>query len=333
MRTVRYPQLPVFVGVSSLCLVVALIVYLAGGTTTPYPHLMYFPIMLAALMGEWPVTIGITILSALLMSVWVMPLNVEAGTLQTSFGWIFRAGMYLSVGVFLKTRLVHLQRHQDRLLNKTRQLTAFSQTTLNAILHLAETKDPESTGRHLDCLRSYAEVLMDELDITPEEQRYILNAIALHDIGKVAIPDSILLKEGRLTAEEYERMKSHVIIGSDILKEIEESVNPDEIEMKRLMQTAWELTRYHHERPDGNGYPEGHSLDSIPFAARLTALCDVYDALAHKRPYKEAFPHAECVRIITEERGKQFDPGIVDAFLCVEQSFERIAAMQKEAGR
>ncbi len=308
----------------TLCITIYGIVYYTGGTKASYPHFYYFPIMLAALTGSWLEILLVAGLSSLLMSAWMMPLNVAESIPQTGIGWIFRAVMFFSVAVFLKIAINAKQSHQNRIIESTRQMDLFSQSTLNAILQLAETKDPDSTGSHLERISGFAKVLLEELDMPIEEKEDIVRAISLHDIGKVAIPDSILLKPGRLTEEEFSVMKQHSVIGGDILREIEDSIQAEDSSLRRLLRTATDIVYYHHERADGKGYPKGLTLEQIPMSARVAALCDVYDALSSVRPYKDAFPHEKCMEIIMAERGKHFDPSVVDAFLRVENQFKEI---------
>lgn len=131
----------------------------------------------------------------------------------------------------------------------------------------------------------------------------------LHDIGKVGIPDQILLAPRSLTAEEFALMKTHTDLGYQILVG------------KQSLEMAAEIARYHHERYDGTGYPLGLAGGAIPIAARITAVADVYDALTSDRPYKPAWSHGDAVELIREERGRQFDPNVVDAFETVAEEF------------
>ncbi len=307
-----------------LTAVIYAIVYYSGGTSSPYPHFCYFPIMLIAFMGTWLETLIIAALASFAMSSWMMPLSVAQGTVQSGMGWVFRAVMFFAVAVFIKVATEARQKNQDQILETTRQMNQFSYSTLNALMHLAETRDPESTGRHLDKITAYARVILEELDIPETDKVDIVRVISLHDIGKVAIPDSILLKPGKLTDEEFAIMKRHAIIGGDILHEIQQSLPIEETGLRRLIQTTVDIVYCHHERPDGLGYPEGKMLEEIPVSARITALCDVYDALSSERPYKEAYPHDRCRDIIVSESGKQFDPEVVEAFLRAEDKFEAI---------
>ncbi len=138
----------------------------------------------------------------------------------------------------------------------------------------------------------------------------------LHDIGKVGIPDRVLLKPSRLTREEFEVMKQHTVIGSQTL-EAATHAHPG----AKYLGMAQDIARSHHERFEGGGYPDGLAGEEIPLCARIVALADVYDALTTKRVYKQAFRHEEACRTILEGRGNQFDPDIVDAFLASESRF------------
>jgi putative two-component system response regulator len=143
----------------------------------------------------------------------------------------------------------------------------------------------------------------------------------LHDIGKIGIPDRILLKPGRLTPEEFEIMKTHAAIGKDSIQAAEQLVGmPDS-----FLRFAKEIAGSHHEKWDGSGYPEGLAGEAIPLSARLMALADVYDALISKRVYKEAFSHEVARNLIVQGRGTHFDPAVIDAFIALEQDFIDIA--------
>lgn len=142
----------------------------------------------------------------------------------------------------------------------------------------------------------------------------------LHDIGKVGVPDKVLLKPGKLTAEEFEVMKQHAMIGGDTLAAAAE-VNPG----AAYLQMARDIAYHHHEKFDGSGYPFGLSGEQIPLCGRITALADVYDALTSKRVYKERFSAEKAKAIVLEGSGKHFDPRIVEAFLAQEQAFLEVS--------
>ena len=145
----------------------------------------------------------------------------------------------------------------------------------------------------------------------------LANASVLHDIGKVGIPDAILLKPGKLSPEEFTVMKQHVLIGWSMLEKLSQRF-PD----NRYLQVGKEIVLNHHERWDGKGYPNGLKGTDIPLPGQLIAVCDVYDALRSKRPYKPALDHASAVELILAQRGTQFNPDVVDAFLAVEHRFD-----------
>lgn len=140
----------------------------------------------------------------------------------------------------------------------------------------------------------------------------------MHDIGKVATPDHILLKPGKLTDEEFEIIKEHSAVGGQILQQLYKSNG------SLYLKLAYEITMYHHEKYDGSGYPEGLAGEDIPIAARIMALADVYDAMTSKRCYKDAYSHEKVKKIICEERGKHFDPVLVDSFLRLEEQWVEV---------
>jgi len=197
-----------------------------------------------------------------------------------------------------------------------------------ALSKLAESRDPE-TGEHLERLQEYCRALCESLVDAGEctellTSDYIGNLVAaspLHDIGKVGIPDAILLKPGKLTDEEFEIMKQHSQIGADTLSAASQHYgnNP-------MLEMGIEIAQFHHEKWNGSGYPTGVSGENIPLSARILALGDVYDALTSKRVYKDAFSHEVSTSIIVEGRGTHFDPKVVDAFLRVEEKFKAIRA-------
>lgn len=200
--------------------------------------------------------------------------------------------------------------------------------SIRALAHLAETRDSE-TGNHIVRTQSYVRLLATRLashprfdgTITAQFVETVARSAPLHDIGKVGIPDSILLKPGKLTAEEWEIMKTHTLLGSDAITLAEKDINSS----VDFLIHAKEIVRWHHERWDGKGYPDGLSGERIPVSARLMALADVFDALISKRVYKEAYPFSEVRKIIACERGRQFDPEITDVFLAHCAEFEAIA--------
>ena len=213
---------------------------------------------------------------------------------------------------------------------RTAEVVLTQDVTIRALASLAETRDNE-TGNHIRRTQYYVQCLAEALRDHPRfadhlDDRTIdllFKSAPLHDIGKVGIPDAILLKPGRLTDEEFTIMKRHALIGREALLAALDGQAEDRVEFLRY---AMEIAAGHHEKWDGSGYPAGLAGDDIPLSARLMAVADVYDALISRRVYKPAFPHEKAVSIIIEGRGGHFDPDIVDAFLRVAEEFRAIAA-------
>ncbi|MDP1560920.1 MAG: response regulator [Pirellulaceae bacterium] len=201
-----------------------------------------------------------------------------------------------------------------------------SDMTIFALAKLAESRDSD-TGTHLERVRSYCRLLAQELQFHPafrdvindDYVHLIYETSPLHDIGKVAIPDSILLKPGKLTADEFEVMKTHTVHGAQTL-----AAAMNEFPNAEFLRMAHDIALCHHERYDGRGYPGRLAGEAIPLCGRIVALADVYDALTSKRVYKSAMSHEEARTIIVSERGEHFDPNVVDAFLQRENEFLRI---------
>jgi len=200
--------------------------------------------------------------------------------------------------------------------------------SIHALAHLAETRDPE-TGNHLRRTQGYVHALAFHLQdhprfaafLTPANIELLTKSAPLHDIGKVGIPDHILLKPGKLTPEEWEIMKTHAPIGSDAIEQAERDITrPVE-----FLALAKQIARWHHERWDGGGYPDGLAGEAIPISARLMALADVFDALINRRVYKDPISCADSHDIIVSESGRQFDPDVVTAFCALFNEFQTIA--------
>ena len=211
------------------------------------------------------------------------------------------------------------------------QFEKVQNVTVRALASLAEAKDNE-TGNHILRTQNYVNVLALALAarpqyaarLTPENIALFTQAAPLHDIGKVGIPDAILNKPGKHTPDEWEIMKTHAQLGADaIWRAIRDE---EDLESVKFLHIAMEIAGNHHEKWDGSGYPNGLSGEQIPLSARLMALADVFDALISKRVYKSAFPIETARAIIVENRGKHFDPQVVDAFEQCIDAFQAIAA-------
>ena len=211
---------------------------------------------------------------------------------------------------------------------RTEEVHELQEATILMMASLAETRDNE-TGNHILRTQYYVKALAEKLKdhprfarfLTQETIKLLFKSAPLHDIGKVGIPDRILLKPGRFEPDEFEIMKTHTTLGRDAIMQAERRLGHS----VPFLDFAKEIAYSHQEKWDGSGYPEGLSGDAIPISARLMAVADVYDALISRRVYKPAMPHAKAVDIISEGRGKHFDPDIVDAFLAIQDECQMIA--------
>ncbi len=193
--------------------------------------------------------------------------------------------------------------------NLIEKLQIIEQTQVEVIIRLgkaAEFRDDE-TGRHIERIAAYVNLITEKLDMNHEQRIMMQYAAPMHDVGKIGIPDGVLMKAGKLTADEFKIIKLHTVIGSRILSG---TTLP-------LLELAKEIAISHHERWDGDGYPLGLKGRDIPISGRIVAITDVFDALTSKRVYKEAWPIDQALEYVMEMRGKQFDPAIVDAFFAI----------------
>ena len=228
---------------------------------------------------------------------------------------------------------IELKRHRDDLEamveERTREIALVQEVTIEAMATVAETRDPE-TGGHIKRTQTYVRLLAqhvkdnpkfaDELDDATIALLY--QSAPLHDIGKVGIPDNVLLKPGKLTDEEFDEMKKHTVYGRDVLAKAASRLGENS-----FLHFARDIAYTHHEKWNGRGYPQNLSGEDIPLPGRLMAIADVYDALVSKRVYKPPFPHSKAVGIIAEERGEHFDPDLVDAFMEIQDDF-RLTALK-----
>ncbi|MDM8551901.1 HD domain-containing protein [Desulfobacterales bacterium HSG2] len=176
--------------------------------------------------------------------------------------------------------------------------------TIQRLVMAAEYKD-EDTGAHIVRMSQYSALIAEKLGLPSAEVKNILYAAPMHDVGKIGIPDSILMKPGKLTIEEFNIMKNHTTIGAKILADSK----------AKILQTAQKIAISHHEKWNGRGYPQGLSGDKIPIVGRIAAVADVFDGLTSKRPYKDPYPTEVAVDIIRKERGEHFDPDVADVFI------------------
>ena len=214
---------------------------------------------------------------------------------------------------------------EHRVQERTEEVNRNKDVAIFCMATLAETRDNE-TGKHILRTQNYIRILAEHLKNHPRFSDYLQSngtiemlckTSPLHDIGKVGVPDRILLKPGKLDADEWEMMKRHAEFGADALLRAEQELGSTD-----FLQMAREIAYTHHERWDGTGYPTGLKAEEIPISGRLMAIADVYDALISKRIYKEAYSHEKAVEIVRQSAGTHLDPDIVEAFLQLEGLFE-----------
>ncbi|NVO07538.1 MAG: two-component system response regulator [Rhodoferax sp.] len=217
---------------------------------------------------------------------------------------------------------------EQEVARRTEDVRVVEEATILAMTSLAETRDNE-TGNHILRTQRYVKAVAQQLQshprfcdyLQPETIELLFKSAPLHDIGKVGIPDRILLKPGPLDADEFTVMKTHTSLGFEAISRAMARVG----RVIPFLQIAAEIALSHQEKWDGSGYPQGLVGDAIPVSARLMAVADVYDALISKRVYKKAMSHAQAAQIIQEGRGRHFDPDVVDAFLAVQATCLEIA--------
>lgn len=305
------------------------------------------------LMGEFlsrPASApGIEIIAAVLCGIFYLFITAKAGALRTlllasagsaSLFWAaFRLfdskGIYISpilpilvlIANFALLNLIKYWREERTARQQIRDLALAQTAIIESMASLTETRDPE-TGGHIKRTQEYVRLLAAALqphpaygpDLTDQKVELLYKSAPLHDIGKVGIPDSILLKPGRLSSEEFEEIKKHTTIGRDVIAAIHHRLGN-----RSFLRIAQEITYTHHEKWDGSGYPRGLKGEEIPLSGRLMAIADMYDALTSKRVYKDALSHEEAVRVMIKEAPASFDPQIFQTFLEICEEFRKVA--------
>ena len=320
-----------------------------------FPGVKIHAVMLASLIGgkalripaqePWWVTLASFIAAAWMLCLFLAshrPLFLVLGSaalaavlLLASYACFARAQLFVSpaapllvtASLFALLPLLLYGMEKRRAYLWLQRLAKAQQLTLESMATVAETRDPE-TGAHIKRTQHYVRALAEYLrqqgvatDILTDEYIDLLfHSAPLHDIGKVGVPDAILTKPGKLTAEEYEAIKHHTLYGEQMLANTIRKIEGD-----NFLDLAKAIAASHHEKWDGSGYPRGLAGEDIPFSGRLMAVADVYDALINARCYKPAFSHEKAREIMIAGRGTHFDPQVLDAFLALEDTFQGIA--------
>lgn len=324
-REIRHNNQYILIIAYFLSAAITVIVYLTGGTTRVYSNLMYLPIALASSTNGKKSGIIHAAACGVLLGPF-MPLDVGAGIAQDPVNWCLRLLMYIMIAYVIGHFSEYYKREFEKVKKRDNEIIESQMATIFALVKLSESRDKD-TGDHILRVAKLCALLADKLRRREKYKDYIngdyvesiFKATPLHDIGKVGISDSILRKPGELTAEEYEIMKTHTTIGESILNEINTRYSE-----YRFLKLGKCITRHHHEKWDGTGYPDGLKGENIPLSARIMAIADTYDALRSDRVYKEAYSHEKSLKIIKQGAGSHFDPEIVDVFMEYEREIKAL---------
>lgn len=238
-----------------------------------------------------------------------------------------RVSTHLSFGLAKAELAMQNEILEIKVQERTKELNLTQETTIEAMACLAEYRDPE-TGGHIKRTKNYVKLIAQRLKAHPKYKNFVTDqyidllfkSAPLHDIGKIGIRDDVLLKPGKLTPDEFDEMKKHTVIGHNAIHMASEKLGEHS-----FLKYAMEISRYHQEKWNGTGYPDGLAGENIPLSGRIMAIADVYDALISKRTYKPPFTHEKAVEIIREGRGEHFDPDLVDIFMEINEEFRKIA--------
>jgi HD domain len=278
-----------------------ILAYLSGGTASPIVHVMYVPILLAAIFFRTPGGLASAIAAGLILGPW-MPLDADVGTAQEPTNWVLRLAIFSMVGGLfgLLEHVLH-RRLQDveHLVDKLQTVHA---RTLSTFAVTVELRDKPTHG-HCNRVGHNARATGQSLGLDDGEVRALYWAGLLHDLGKIAVPERILLKPASLTEQEFTIVKRHSAVGAELL----EAVSPD-------FRPIAAGVRAHHERWDGGGYPQRLARKDIPLLGRILAVVDVFEALTCPRPYRRPIPGPEAIAYLRDQAGSQFDPAIVPVF-------------------
>lgn len=269
------------------------------------------------------------------------PLATQKDSIHTLFETLFMIGVGVVISsIRFNHRMVERQKEvlEKMVANRTEEIRLTQQASIEALATLSEYHDND-TGDHIHRIRSFVRILAqwlkdhsiygDYLNQRPDYVEDLSLAAILHDIGKNAIPANILAKPGKLTASEYDLMKTHTSVAGEIFQKANQ-IFVDRFEKDSYLALARDIAHYHHEHWDGKGYPQGLCGEDIPLSARIVALADVYDALTSKRPYKEPWSHEDAAKEIIKGNGTHFDPVIVKAFQANENVFSDISKNMRE---
>lgn len=271
----------------------ALLVYALGGPPTPWVHILYVPIVVAAIVFTLPGGILAGLAAGLIVGPWIPGSNQSVGD------WFVQAGLFVFIGGFVGLTQQLLERRLGQNEHLVKKVATIHARTLSTFASTVELRD-EPTGGHSSRVAHNARVLGLALDLEPEDLRAVYWAGLLHDLGKIGTPERILQKPSRLTEEETKTMRRHSDLGADLLLSVSQELHP-----------IAEGIRAHHERWDGSGYPKGLAGEHIPRVGRIVSVVDVFEALTCKRPYRDPQPVQDVLAFLRDKSGWWFDPTLV----------------------
>lgn len=290
------PSFWAIVSVGAALAIATIVTYVGGGTTHVFPHLFYVPVVLGAAIFGVPGGLIVGVLAGVLCGPW-MPHDVALNIPQTFQNWIVRAVFFTGIGALVGAMA-------GRLRLRIVDLEKLNEQTILAFIRAVDAKDP-NTAQHSERVAHFARAIAQELRLPLAAVKRIHRAALLHDIGKIAIPGSILNKPARLSDEEYETIKRHPIESVKIISGIDQ------------FREYIDGIRHHHERVDGKGYPDGVSGSAFSLDARIIAVADAFEAMTSHRAYRPSLGEAEAIRQLRACAGTQFDPTVVEAMLRV----------------
>jgi len=280
----------------------AWIVYMTNGTSQPFLHLTYVPVVIASLALGLVGGVLTALAGGLLVLGPLMPLDVSAGLLQAVPNVLYRTVFLVLIALMTGSFGESIRRHRQASESSQARLQRLYARNLRLFATLVSERDRE-TADHCERVAHNCVVIGRELELSHQELLILYWAGMLHDLGKLGVPEAILQKPGALTTEEFEQVKKHSNIGADFL-----------IALSTAFEPIAQGVRWHHERWDGTGYPDGLKGEEIPLTARILAVADVFEAVTSERPYHHALDTAEAVEIIRSGNGTHFDPQVVAAF-------------------
>lgn len=302
-------------------------VYVSGGTYNVYTNLIYIPIALASATNGKIHGVIHAAISGLVMGLLVPMEEIQnMMIMQSHFDCIIRICLYATIAFIIGHFSEDRNREYKKNVFNQKEIKDEQIAMIFALVKLSESRD-NYVDKHIERVGSICKFLAYKLSnvseysdyITGEYIENIFKSSQLHDIGKVGIPDKVLLKPGKLTAEEFDIMKTHTTIGANTLREVQ-----GKYPNNNFLDMGINIANYHHEKWDGTGYPKGLIGEDIPLSARIMSFADVYDALREKRVYKEAYSHNESIELIQKEVGTHFDPSICKVFLENQDEFKII---------